>query len=42
MLKTPEAVSTMRMESPQHETTQTIPAEFVLPEQEEHFPIEQV
>lgn len=42
VLKTPNAADTMPIKSPQHNATQEIPAEFVLPEQEEHLPIEQL
>ena len=42
VLKTPNAADTMPIKSFQHNAAQEIPAEFVLPEQEENLPIEQV
>ncbi|ATP38991.1 single-stranded DNA-binding protein [Solibacillus sp. R5-41] len=41
-LKTPEAVNTMQRKYTEHGAAQEIPAEFVLPEQEEQLPIGQV
>lgn len=42
VLKAPSVANTMPMKSSLQDATQEIPAEFVLPEQEENLPIEQV
>ncbi|MGE7020715.1 single-stranded DNA-binding protein [Solibacillus cecembensis] len=42
VLKMPSVADTMPMKSTQHDVTQEIPADFVLPEHEENLPIEQV